>query len=276
MTILVFGKSGQVATELQARADVVALSRADVDLGDPLACADAIRRHAPAAVINAAAYTAVDQAETDVHNAFAVNADAPAAMAAACAKIGAGFYHISTDYVFDGTGEDPFRPNDPTGPLGVYGQSKLAGEKAVQLAGGHHVILRTSWVFSAHGSNFVKTMLRLGAERDMLTVVADQVGGPTFAGDIADALLAIAKAPNGPSGIYHYAGAPAVSWADFAREIFLQAGLACEVKDIPSSQFQTPAKRPANSRLDGSSLLADYGIAAPDWRIGLKKVLDAL
>lgn len=276
MTILVFGKTGQVAQELQRRADVLTLSRHDVDLTNAADCAAAISAHAPKVVINAAAYTAVDQAEKDATTAFAVNATAPGAMARACARINATFLHISTDYVFDGTGDTPFRPDDPTGPLGVYGQSKREGELAVQAAGGRYAILRTSWVFSAHGANFVKTMLRLGAERDELSIVDDQIGGPTFAGDIAAALLKMAQTHNGPSGIYHFAGTPAVSWAGFAHAIFETAGLRCAITKIPSSQFPTPAQRPQNSRLDGQSLLKDYEIEAPDWRLGLGLVLAEL
>jgi len=176
--ILVFGRTGQVAQELQRQVPVTALGRDRADLTDPAACAAAIHAHAPAMVINAAAYTAVDRAETEEAQAEVVNATAPGAMARACADLGIPFVHISTDYVFDGSGTAPWAPDAPTGPLGAYGRTKLAGEEAVRAAGGPHVILRTSWVFSAHGANFVKTMLRLGAERPVLRVVADQVGAP--------------------------------------------------------------------------------------------------
>ena len=189
------------------------------------------------------------------------------------------FVHISTDYVFDGSGERPWQPDDATGPLGAYGRTKLAGENAVRAAGGTYAILRTSWVFSAHGANFVKTMLRLGAERDRLTIVGDQVGGPTPAADIAAACLTIAKALQadpGLSGTCHFSGAPDVSWADFARAIFADAGLSPEVVDIPTSAYPTPAKRPGNSRMDCSATMAAFGIDRPDWHAGLRAVLSEL
>lgn len=279
MTVLVFGRAGQVATELQRQAKVRALDRTKADLTDPAACAEAILRHRPDAVINAAAYTAVDQAESDEGTATLVNGAAPGAMAGACADLGIPFIHISTDYVFDGSGTAPWSVDAPTGPLGAYGRSKLAGEAAIQAAGGTSVILRTSWVVSAHGSNFVKTMLRLGAERDHLTIVADQVGGPTPAQDIAAACLSIAaqlRADPSKSGTYHFSGAPDVSWADFAREIFRQAGITCEVVDIPTSAFPTPAKRPSNSRMDCSDTTERFGISRPDWRSTLSQIIQEI
>jgi dTDP-4-dehydrorhamnose reductase len=277
MSLLVFGKTGQVARELQRRApDAIFLGRDAADLSDPAACAAAIDKIRPTAVINAAAYTAVDAAESEEPLATRINGDAPGAMARACARLGCPFVHISTDYVFDGSGTTPWPVDAPTGPLGAYGRSKLSGEQAVRAPGGVHAILRTSWVVSAHGRNFVKTMLRLGAEREKLTIVADQVGGPTPAGDIAEACLAmagqLAKDPS-KSGTYHFSGAPDVSWADFARAIFARAGLACEVEDIPTSAYPTPAARPANSRLDCSATLSAFGIARPDWRNGLSTII---
>lgn len=277
--ILVFGRTGQVATELRRRApEAIYLGREAADLTDPAKCARHILEIRPRAVINAAAYTAVDRAEGETELARIVNADAPAAMARAAAAVGSPFVQISTDYVFDGAGETPFAPDSPTGPLGVYGATKLEGEQGVRAAGGTHAILRTSWVFSAHGANFVRTMLRLGAERDRLTVVADQVGGPTPAAAIAGAVLTIAArmAAGQPGGTYHFAGAPDVSWAGFAREIFAQSGLSPEVVDIPTSGYPTPARRPLNSRLDCESLGRDFGIARPDWRAGLAEVLREL
>ncbi len=279
MTVLVFGKTGQVATELQAQADVLALGRAEVDLTDPAACAAAIATHRPRVVINAAAYTAVDRAEEHEATAALVNGAAPGAMARACAELGIPLVHISTDYVFDGAGEDAFTPGHPTGPLGAYGRTKLAGEDAIRASGATHAILRTSWVFSAHGANFVKTMLRLSETRNELSVVADQVGGPTSAGAIAAACLSIAdqlSADPGKSGTYHFAGWPDVSWADFAREIFAQAGRPVTVHDIPASDYPTPARRPANSRMDCSATQARFGIDRPDWRTDLHAVLRAL
>lgn len=277
--ILVFGKTGQVACELARRAPAARfLGREDADLAVPEACAAAIRDIRSTVVVNAAAYTAVDRAETDEALATTVNGDAPGAMARACAELGIPLVHISTDYVFDGAGSAPFAPAAPAAPLGAYGRSKLAGERAVQGSGAMHAILRTSWVFSAHGNNFVKTMLRLAQTRDRLTVVADQVGGPTPAGAIAEACLAIANAlaaDPGKQGTYHFSGAPDVSWADFAREIFRQAGKDVAVEDIPTSAYPTPAKRPANSRLDCASLEA-FGLSRPDWRAGLADVLAEL
>ncbi|WP_299832347.1 sugar nucleotide-binding protein, partial [uncultured Roseobacter sp.] len=189
------------------------------------------------------------------------------------------FVQISTDYVFEGGGTAPWQPDDPTGPLGVYGASKLGGERGVAGAGGRYAILRTSWVFSAHGNNFAKTMLRLGAERDALTIVADQIGGPTPARDIAAACMKMAQALKtdaNTSGTYHFSGAPDVSWADFAREIFTQAGLAVDVTDIPTADYPTPATRPLNSRLDCATTETAFGIARPDWRAGLAEVLTGL
>lgn len=274
--LLIFGKTGQVATELQSLApEALYLGRDAADLSDPAACAAAILHHRPRAVINAAAWTAVDKAETEEMAATLVNGDAPAAMARACAALGIPFVQISTDYVFDGAGETPFTTDHPTAPLGAYGRSKLAGEEGVRAAGGTYVILRTSWVFSAHGNNFLKTMRRLGAERDSLNVVADQIGGPTPARAIAQACLVIAERLStgaATSATLHFSGAPDVSWADFARDIMDQAGLACQISDIPSSAYPTPARRPANSRMDCTGLAA-FGLTRPDWRAG---VTDAL
>jgi len=279
MTYLIFGRSGQVATELQRRLpDAVFLGRDQADLADPAGCAAVIAAVRPQVVINAAAWTAVDRAETEEAAATVVNGAAPGAMARACADRGVPFLHVSTDYVFDGAGDQPFLPDHATAPLGAYGRSKLAGELAVRAAGGNALILRTSWVVSAHGANFVKTMLRLGASRDGLNVVADQIGGPTPAGDIADALIVAARAmvAGQPGGTYHFSGAPDVSWADFARAIMAQAGLACTITGIPATDYPTPAKRPYNSRMDCSSLLHDFGIARPDWHVGLNGILKDL
>jgi len=277
--ILVFGKTGQVATELQRLGDVVALGRDQADLANPAACADAIRIHAPRAVINAAAYTAVDRAEGEEAMARLINGDAPTAMARACAELGTPLIHISTDYVFDGTGDTPWGPNDPTAPQNAYGRSKLAGEIGIRDSGAVHVILRTSWVVSAHGANFVKTMLRLSETRDALTVVADQIGGPTPARDIAAACLQIADqliADPSKSGTYHYGGALDVSWADFATAIFEQAGKAVTVTPIPTTDYPMPAKRPLNSRMDCGATQRAFGIQRPDWRERLNMILQEL
>jgi dTDP-4-dehydrorhamnose reductase len=282
MRVLVFGKTGQVATELARRLPegVTArfLGRDEADLADPPACAAAISAADCDLVINAAAWTAVDKAETEEDAATMVNGAAPEAMALAAAARGLPFLHVSTDYVFDGAGDQPFRPEDRTAPLGAYGRSKLAGEVGVRAAGGPHLILRTSWVVSAHGANFVKTMLRLGRERESLNVVADQIGGPTPAAAIADALFTAARAmlKGAQGGTQHFSGAPHTSWADFAREIMARAGLPCRITDIPTSAYPTPARRPANSRLDCSGFTAAFGVARPDWRAGLDDILKEL
>lgn len=287
MKVLVFGRTGQVARALATRApagwDMTLLGRDQADLADPAACATAIAAQRPVVVINAAAYTGVDAAEFDAATALRVNADSPGAMARACMDMGAIFLHISTDYVFNGAGDAPHRTDAPTGPLGVYGRSKLAGEEAIRAAmkagGGSHAILRTAWVFSETGANFVRTMLRLGRTRDSLRVVADQWGGPTPASAIADALIAMADALHDRpelSGTYHFSGAPHVTWATFARAIFDVAGMAVQVHDIPGAEYPTPARRPANSRLDCTTSKSAFGIAEPDWRAALNDIIPAL
>ncbi|WP_226783035.1 dTDP-4-dehydrorhamnose reductase [Oceaniglobus trochenteri] len=279
MTVLVFGRSGQVASELRLLGPCIALGRDEADLEDPAACRAAIERHGPAAVVNAAAFTAVDQAETQEALATRINGEAPGEMARACAARGIPFVHLSTDYVFDGTGTAPWRPSDPVAPQNAYGRSKLAGEEAVRAAGGIHAILRTSWVFSARGANFVKTMLRLSQTRDALNVVDDQIGGPTPADAIAAACMTIARqlaADPAGSGTYHFSGAPDTSWESFARETFSRAGRPVAVTGIPTSAYPTPARRPLNSRMDCSSLTRTFGIERPDWRDGLDRVLAQL
>lgn len=279
MNYLVFGKTGQVAQELARRLPQARfLGRDEADLADPSACAAVIAASAADVVINAAAWTAVDKAEAGEAAATVVNGEAPAAMARAAAAKGLPFLHISTDYVFDGAGDQPFTPDHPTGPLGAYGRSKLAGEIGIRAAGGRHLIMRTSWVVSAHGTNFVKTMLRLGREREVLNVVADQIGGPTPAAAIADALVVAARAMAGGAagGTHHFAGTPDTSWADFARAIMAGAGLSCRVEDIPSSAYPTPARRPLNSRLDCRSFETAFGLPRPDWRRGLTDILKEL
>jgi dTDP-4-dehydrorhamnose reductase len=274
--ILVFGKTGQVATELQRVSGVMALGRKDVDLSNPAACAAAIREHAPKAVINAAAYTAVDRAEDEEDLATVINGEAPAAMAKACAELGIPLVHISTDYVFNGRGNTPYRPEDAPEPQNAYGRSKLVGETGIRESGAVYAVLRTSWVVSAHGANFVKTMLHLSDTRDALNVVADQIGGPTPARDIAKACLQIANQliqDTTKSGTYHFSGAPDVTWAEFATEIFAQAGRTVMVNPIPTAEYPTPAKRPFNSRMDCHSTEQVFGIRRPNWQDGLKKIL---
>jgi len=282
MKVLLLGRTGQVATEVIRRAPdgttITALGRDRADLSQPGDCAEAILEAEADAVINAAAWTAVDKAEEAEDAARVVNGEAPFAMALAAAKRGIPFVHISTDYVFDGQGTEPFTPESPVAPQNAYGRTKLLGEEGVRSAGGRHVILRTSWVFSAHGANFVKTMLRLGRERAEIGVVDDQVGGPTPAADIADACLGIARAlrDGAEGGTHHLSGGPDVSWADFARAIMEEVGLPCRVNPIPTSAYPTPAKRPLNSRMSGASLESAFGIARPDWRRGLRDVLREL
>lgn len=274
--ILVFGKTGQVAKELQRFDSVVALGRADADLSDPQACTDVIRSYAPQAVINAAAYTAVDRAEDEEALATVINGDTPTAMAHSCAELGIPLVHISTDYVFDGMGKKPWQPSDVTDPQNAYGRSKLAGEMGILTSRAVHAILRTSWVVSAHGGNFVKTMLHLSQTRDAISVVADQIGGPTPASDIAAACLEMAQQliqDPSKSGTYHFSGAPTVSWADFANEIFEQAGKGITVTHIPTKDYPTPAKRPLNSRMDCRALKQTFGIVRPNWRNGLTEIL---
>ena len=278
--LLVLGKSGQLAQALARLApDAAFWGRGDADLTELGTVARRILALRPQAIINASAYTAVDRAETDIEAATLLNATAPGLLAKAAADLGIPFLHVSTDYVFDGSGDAARTEDAPTGPLGVYGRTKLEGEGQVAAAGGQWAVMRTSWVFSPDGANFVKTMLRLGAERDAINVVADQIGGPTEAGRIATALLDMARqmqADPGKGGLYHFAGAPDVSWAGFARAIFARAGLACAVRDIPGSEYPTPARRPANSRLDCSRIARDFGIARPDWRADLDRVLNKL
>lgn len=282
MKLLVFGRSGQVAREMARRLpDAVSarfLGRDEADLSDPAACAEAVAAAQADAVINVAAFTAVDRAEADEAAAAVVNAKAPGAMARAAAARGVPFVHVSTDYVFDGAGSRPFAPGDPAAPLNAYGRTKLAGEDAVRAAGGVHLIVRASWVVSAHGANFVKTMLRLGREREALRVVADQIGGPTPAAALADALVAGGRAlvAGAAGGTHHFAGAPDTSWAGLARAIIAEAGLGCRIDDIATADWPTPARRPLNSRLDCSGFTAAFGIDRPDWRAGLRDILHEL
>lgn len=277
--LLVFGRTGQVAHALQQLAPVLALGRDAADLAQPGACAAAIHAHRPRAVINAAAYTAVDRAEGEEVLATAINGAAPAEMALACAALNIPLVHISTDYVFPGNGHHPWAPGDTTLPANAYGRSKWAGEQGIRASGCTHAILRTSWVFSAHGTNFVKTMLRLSDTRDQISVVEDQIGGPTPARAIAAACLAIAgqlqEAPE-KTGTYHYSGAPDASWFSFARAIFEQAGRPTRVQAISTSAYPTPAARPLNSRLDCNTTTSVFGLPRPDWHAGLKECLTEL
>lgn len=282
MKVLVFGEIGQLGQELVRRAGDVTLEVRGLDEADftrPETCVAFVENTDADAVINAVAYTAVDKAEADEALALQINGTTATALAEAAAKRGLPFIQVSTDYVFDGQGDQPFTPDHPTAPLGAYGRTKLVGEEGVRAAGGTYAILRTSWVVSAHGHNFIKTMLKLGRDRDRLTIVADQFGGPTPAAALADACLAAARgliADPSKSGSYHVSGGPDVSWADFTREIFAQTGIDCEVVDIPTTDYPTPAARPLNSRMDNSATEAAFGTPRPDWRAGLTDILKDL
>lgn len=291
MRILVCGANGQVGRELVERAanfglTAIGRGRQQLDITSSEQIERDLQQFQPQMIINAAAYTHVDNAEKDEQQAYAINRDGPRNLAAAASRAGVPLLHLSTDYVFCGEGDRPCREDDHTAPTGVYGASKLAGEQAIAEQLPEHLILRTSWVYGLHGHNFVKTMLRLGAERDSLGVVSDQVGGPTEAGNIAGVLLWLARhyAREGSLawGLYHYSGAPACSWYDFAEEIFRQAealGLLArrpQVRPIATSDYPTPARRPAWSVLDCSRLHAQYGISQRDWRRDLADVLERL
>ena len=296
MKILLFGASGQVGTELQHSlaplGEVIATTRSGV-LADGSACETAdfdvpaqlpplIERIAPDLVVNAAAYTAVDRAEDGVDAAFRANAEAPGAIAMACAARDIPMVHYSTDYVFDGSATHAYREDDATAPLGVYGASKLAGELAVQSSGARHMIFRTAWVYAAHGKNFLLTMLRLARERDELRVVADQVGSPTSAIQIADATAAMLARPSQISGLWHLTAAGQTSWHGFAEQIMrgaLDRGLIDRlprVLPIATSDYPTRAARPAYSVLDNTRLEHDSGLVSPDWKTSLSQVLDQL
>ena len=296
MRILILGANGQVGSEMahafastptpnNAEVEVLIASRKDLDLSELDKVQPFLRELAPGFVVNAAAYTAVDQAETDRELAFAINSDAVREITHFCRDAGSSLLHISTDYVFDGRGDEPYAEFDEVGPAGVYGQSKLAGEQVIRESVFRHVILRTAWIFGAHGNNFVKTMLRLAESNSTLSIVADQVGGPTsskaIAFSIADMVLKLmdAKVDDKRWGTYHFSGLPHVSWADFADEIFDQAlklGVVTskpKVNRISTLEYPTPAVRPFNSRLDCSKCNASFGIRPDDWQKSLTELL---
>jgi dTDP-4-dehydrorhamnose reductase len=279
-TILVIGRSGQVARALAQYPGVVTAGRPDADLANPETLAAAIARHAPAAVVNAGAYTAVDAAESERDEAFAINAAGAGDLARACARADVPLVHISSDYVFDGSATRPWREDDPIAPLSAYGASKAEGEVQVRAAGGRHVILRTSWIYSETGRNFLTTMLRLGRERPELAVVDDQTGAPTCAADIAAAIARIVEAAGTRDdiwGTYHFANAGSTTWFGFAAEIFAQ-GRALgwpvpKLKPIATAEYPTPARRPAYSVLDTTKVTRVFGIAPPDWREALTRCM---
>lgn len=288
--VLVAGASGQVARALADTAphdiaDVVVLGRPQFDLTDAACTASVVAATAPGLVINAAAYTAVDQAESEEAAAFTLNADGAGYLAAAAAKAGAPILHLSTDYVFAGDKSSPYVETDPVGPTGVYGRSKLAGEQAVAKSNPRHLILRTAWVYSPHGKNFAKAMLRLASTRDEIGVVHDQRGNPTRAQDIASALWQlvrrITETPGDlASGTYHLTAQGEASWAEFAEEIFrvsaASGGPAARVSRIATDQYPTPARRPANSRLDSGKLARQFGIILPHWQASTRTCVEEL
>lgn len=297
MHLLVTGANGQLgqclADQLKAQGiPHTLLSRKEADINDTVVLEKIVADNGITAIINAAAYTAVDKAESEPELAKRVNEDGPAALAKLCSRFDIPFLHVSTDYVFDGNKTTPYRETDQTNPSGVYGQTKLNGELAVQRYCSKHIILRTAWVFSEYGNNFLKTMLRLAKERDILGVVADQIGCPTYAGDIAKALIGIARqlhaaeqADSGAGahyGVYHYAGDEAVSWYGFAMAIFEEARKQGMLKGIPivnainTEAYPTPAKRPAYSVLSAEKIASDYAVTASDWRRAVEQVVSLL
>jgi dTDP-4-dehydrorhamnose reductase len=295
MKVLLFGKNGQLGWELQRSlaplGELIALDRFDRhycgDLSNPSGIAETVRAVRPDVIVNAAAYTAVDRAEAETELANTVNALAPAALAEEANHCGAWLVHYSTDYVFDGRGDKPRRENDPVGPLNVYGQTKLAGEQAIQASASRHLIFRTSWVYAARGNNFAKTMLRLAQERQQLSVINDQIGTPTGAELLADITAhSIRKALKSPevSGTYHLTAGGETSWYDYAHFVFdfaRQAGIELKtdkqaVTAIPTSAYQTPARRPLNSRLDTEKLKTVFDLRLPAWQLGVERMLSEL
>ncbi|MDO6965620.1 dTDP-4-dehydrorhamnose reductase [Rhizobium alvei] len=292
MRIVVTGKSGQVVTALIERgpaagAEILPIGRPELDLADPENAFELLAALAPDVIVSAAAYTAVDKAESEAELAYAVNARGPEGIAAAAARLNVPVIHISTDYVFDGSKTSPWLEDDKVAPLGVYGASKLAGEAAVLASGARAVILRTAWVYAPFGANFARTMLRLAENRDEVGVVADQIGAPTSALDIADAILKVARNladhKDDPKleGIFHLgASGPDASWADFAEAVFSglaeRGGKRVHVKRIGTVDYPTPAQRPHYSRLSTEKLARVHAVTLPDWRDALSVILDRL
>ncbi|QLR43851.1 dTDP-4-dehydrorhamnose reductase [Enterobacter sp. RHBSTW-00994] len=288
MKVLVTGANGQVghllAKKLSEMPEVELLSvdKNKLDIVDSQAVTETVSGFKPDVIINAAAYTAVDKAEAEHDVAYAINCLGPKNLAEAAEKYGALLIHISTDYVFPGDKEDAYLESDTTGPTSVYGQTKLDGENAVMQACPRHIIIRTAWVFGEHGNNFVKTMLRLAETHSQLRIVSDQIGGPTYAGDIADSIIKIAhsviREDKTDYGIYHYAGLPHVSWSEFAEAIFSKAIEYGVIQQLPivnrimTSEYPTPAHRPANSKLDTQRITQCYGITASDWKQALNSI----
>ena len=290
MKLLIIGSNGQLGWELCQRGkphgfNIIPLDIPEFDITDPAAIKKVVNQPGVSLVINAAAYTAVDKAESEPKKAFAINCDGPADLAASCNEAGIPLVHISTDYVFDGTREEPYLETDPLSPLGVYGKSKAEGETIVRSLLTDHIIIRTAWLYGIHGNNFVKTMLSLGKEKETLRVVADQYGCPTSAADLAEAILTIAEQikerPDIPWGTYHYCGKGKTTWHGFAEKIFelaKQYNLFSIKKVIPvtTAEYPTPAKRPLNSVMDCSMLTKNFGILPAPWQESLERMLRQL
>jgi len=285
MKILICGQHGQVSRELQQRlqglGELIVLGRDQLDLANAEQIRQRVRAHRPSLIINAAAHTAVDQAESEPDAAFAINAIAPGILAEEAKALGIPLIHYSTDYVFDGSKPAPYTEADTPNPLGVYGQSKLAGEQAIAAVGGQYLVLRTSWVYSNHGKNFLLTMQRLLQEKPQMRIVADQIGAPTWAGSIANSTLALIErwqaGTAGEWGVYHLTAQGETSWFGFAEAIgehLRKQGKACaELEAIPSSAYPTPAQRPLNSRLDCSRLRQQWHVSQPQWQDALRECL---
>lgn len=286
MRVLVTGCNGQVGhclvNQLIDKVELLAVDRAELDITDRDAVFQTVMEFKPNFIINAAAHTAVDKAEEEVDLSYAINRDGALYLAEAAKLVDATILHISTDYVFPGNKKGEYVEDDETGPLGVYGKSKLAGEVALSEANNKHIILRTAWVFGEHGNNFVKTMLRVGKDRDVLSIVGDQYGGPTYAGDIAKALVEIAvqfheKAESSKYGVYHFSGTPHVSWFEFAQSIFSEAEkvsmlTAPELSTISTDMYPTPASRPENSKMNCAKIRKTFGIEPSDWQAALTNI----
>lgn len=286
MKVMITGCNGQVGSclveKLTGKAELLAVDYQQLDITQQQAVESQIAEFKPNYIINAAAHTAVDRAEEEVEASYAINCDGPQYLAQAAQQCGAVMLHISTDYVFDGEGKEAYKESDLTGPQGVYGESKLAGELVVAETCEKHLILRTAWVFGEHGNNFVKTMLRLAESHDELNIVGDQVGGPTYAGDIADALIRMVEYVEQGNqvewGVYHFSGMPYASWFEFAQLIFTSAeqkrviAKQPNLSSIPTSAYPTSAKRPANSRMDCSKITLHFGIEPSDWKRALNNI----
>ncbi|GAA4735610.1 dTDP-4-dehydrorhamnose reductase [Flavisolibacter ginsenosidimutans] len=281
-TILVTGSNGQLGSELKYLSaqftayNFVFLTRSELSLNDDHAIAKTIERHKPSFVINCAAYTAVDKAESEKEEAFQINAKAVGTLAKACAQYGIKFIHISTDYVFDGTRKTPLKEDDAVNPINVYGESKRAGEEAALQNNPAAIIIRTSWVYSFYGKNFVKTMMRLMNEKERINVVADQWGSPTYAADLAEAVLQIVQSPNWQPGIYHFSNEGVITWFDFAKEIAAQIHTNCVVQPTTTDSFPTPAKRPLYSVMSKEKVQKQYGIVLRDWKESLRRCVQKL